>query len=122
MPTHVTITTATTTDTPVYTRLTLDGHIDETNLPELIAAATPHIGTSVTHLVLDLARLEFINSKVIGYLASLHGQLAEHDQTMIFVKANQNIYDIIELVGLTQIVPTFETEEEAVKAMRAGEA
>jgi len=104
-----------------YALITLTGQIDESNLGTLGEAADPLVGSDAKYLVLDLAGLEFINSKVIGYLAATHGKLTEAEQVMLFANANQNILDIIELVGLTQIVPTFEKLSEAEAAIDSGE-
>jgi len=104
-----------------YALVTLIGQIDENNLGALGEAVNPLIGGEARYLVCDLAGLEFINSKVIGYLAETHGKLTEADQVMLFANANQNILDIIELVGLTQIVPTFERLEQAEIAIKDGE-
>lgn len=105
----------------LYTVIALTGQIDESNLADFEKVVTPVIETTKEFLIFDLAELEFINSKVIGFLAATHAKLAELNKKMIFIKANQQILDIIELVGLTQIVPTFELEEEAIEAIKAGE-
>lgn len=122
MPTTLTTThTTKSAGAKSYTLLTLVGQIDESNLAEFEAVVAPLVVDAATYLVFDLAKLEFINSKVIGFLAGTHSQLAEKEKVMVFIKANPHIFDIIELVGLTQIVPTFETEEAAIAAIQAGD-
>ncbi len=100
-----------------YTLLLLSGQIDENNLDHLIEVVDPLIGVVERHLVFNLRELDFINSKVIGYFANTRGKLSTSKQKMIFVEANSNIFDILELVGLTQIVPTLESETHALKAL-----
>lgn len=122
MPTQIQISTATKTlGSKIIAYITLDGQIDESNLESFKNALNPLIGDDRKFILLNLAKLEFINSKVIGYLASLHSQLAEQNQRIIFVEPNQNILDILELVGLTQIMPTFETETKALTAIEQNE-
>jgi anti-anti-sigma factor len=104
-----------------YALVTLTGQIDESNLTDFGVQIDPLIGTGSQYLIFELAGLEFINSKVIGYLAAAHSKMDEFEQKMIFVNANQNIFDILELVGLTQLVPTLESEAKAVEAIQAGE-
>ena len=104
-----------------YTLIALSGQIDESNLADFEKVVNPTIEISQAFLIFDLEKLEFINSKVIGFLAATHAKLTELDKKMVFIKANQQILDIIELVGLTQIVSTFELEEEAIEAIKAGE-
>ncbi len=104
-----------------YIIVTLVGQIDETNLENLSTAVDKLIGSDAGHLVFNLRELEFINSKVIGYLAATRGQLSEGNQKMIFIEANSNIFDILELVGLTQIIPTLESEAHLIRAIAAEE-
>lgn len=104
-----------------YVLITLIGQIDESNLNDFSVAVDPLIGSDHAYLVFDLAKLDFINSKVIGYLAAAHSKLSENNQKMVFTSANQNILDILELVGLTQIVPTVENEEKAIAGIASGE-
>jgi len=118
MATQITIQTETKSDGGRdYALLRLVGQVDESNLTDFSETLDGLIGSDTQHLMLHLADLEFINSKVIGYLAATHGRLGETNQKMIFVAPNQNILDILELVGLTQIVPTHETEEDALRAL-----
>jgi anti-anti-sigma factor len=122
MPTQIQIQTeAKTVGDKKYTLITLDGQIDESNLVEFGKVIEPLVGSATPYLVFNLAKLEFINSKVIGYLAAVHGKLTETNQQMLFAAPNQNILDILELVGLTQIVPTFENEEKAIATIKQGE-
>jgi anti-anti-sigma factor len=122
MPTILTSTVSEKTLNEIsYTVITLVGQIDESNLADFEKVVNPTIEISQEFLIFDLEQLEFINSKVIGFLAATHSRLADLNKKMLFIKANQQILDIIELVGLTQIVPTFELEEEALAAIKAGE-
>ena len=65
-------------------------------------------------LILNLKGLEFASSKVIGYFASIYTTLNRTQRKIVFTDSNQTIKDILALVGLDQIIPTFPTLEEAL--------
>ena len=115
--------------TSAYVVVTLQGQIDENNLETFSKTidgltdpdpTTPPL-PGYTYMMFELSKLEFINSKVIGYIASVHGRLSEQNKYLIFINPNESMRDILELVGLTQIVPTYETEVLALKGIEDGE-
>jgi len=101
-----------------YALISLEGQIDEDNLREFDEFVDPITKSNHNYLVFSLENLEFINSKVIGYLAAMHIRLTENKKQMIFMKTNPEIFDILELVGLTQIIPVFDTETKMVEAIK----
>ncbi len=98
----------------------LSGEMDETNLPELEQAIAPLAeDATVKNVIFDFNGLEFINSKVIGYFASVYSTTKRVGHELIFANANETIMDILALVGLTEIVPNFNTLEEAINSTNA---
>jgi len=98
----------------------LAGEMDETNLEAL----KPQLDTllndpNVKFIVLDLSQLEFINSKGIGYLVSIHTHLSKDQREMILAGATEAVMDVISLVGLTTIIKYFNTIEEALAGLNA---
>jgi len=95
----------------------LNGELDETSIEGLREKLDSLMDDkSVTELILDLTNLEFINSKGIGYLVSIHTHLAKNGRSMKLAGANEAVMDVISLVGLTTIIPYFNTLEEAQNA------
>ena len=66
-------------------------------------------------LIFNLKGLEFISSKAIGYIASIHTTLNRNQRKMVLTDFNQTIKDILTLVGLDQIITTYPTFEEALQ-------
>lgn len=104
-----------------YLLIAIAGQIDESNLAELAAVADQLPESAQQFILFDIARLEFINSKVIGYLAGLHSQLDAAGKSMLFFAPNEQIRDILELVGMDTIIPLKNTETEALQAIRDGD-
>jgi len=91
----------------------LAGQFDEFSL-ELISSEIDHVvATSrIKHLFLDLKNLEFINSKAIGYLASLHWKLQDKKSHLILLSPPQNILETLDLVGILNLIFSFNSLEE----------
>lgn len=96
------------------------GQLDETNLPDFSHGLEVFISDpSVSFLLLDFVNLEFLNSKVIGYLADFHSRFVETGKRVFIYGAPDNVMDILELVGMTSLVPCFATKEEALDEIDA---
>ncbi len=94
----------------------LAGEMDETNIDTLRKELEPFLNDlGITHLVFDLSKLEFINSKGIGYLVSVHTHLSKDKRVMILASAQEAVMDVISLVGLTTIIKYFQTLDEALQ-------
>ena len=63
------------------------------------------------YLVFDLGGLTYLNSKSIGYLTDWHLKMKEKEGEIAIVNAQDNILDILNVVGLTQIVKNYESLE-----------
>jgi len=64
-----------------------------------------------------MSGLKYLNSKSIGYIADVFSNIEDNEGQMHISNCSEGVKDILELVGITTIVPTVDTEEEAVKAM-----
>lgn len=95
----------------------ISGQLDESNVDEKIKdiykifEATP----KGVNLIFDLENLDYMNSKSIGYLTDLYGKVTENGGTVAIAKAKPNITDILQVVGLTQLIKTFDSVDEAKK-------
>lgn len=92
----------------------LKGEIDESNQSELENLLNEILeDTNVLNVVFNISALEYINSGVIGIFASFHGNFAERKKSYVFSEPNDNIYSILDLVGITSVIECFDTDEEA---------
>lgn len=97
----------------------ISGQLDESNVDEEAKKVYELIEQNPTklNLILDLEELEYMNSKSIGYLTDWYGKVYENGGKVIIAKAKPNILDILEVVGLTQLIKNFPTIEEAKTGM-----
>lgn len=95
--------------------ISLVGEMDEGNINLLQNKLEPFLNDSnIETILFDLSKMEFINSKGIGYFVSIHTHLAKDNRIMILTGASEPVMDVISLVGLTMIIKYFDTLEEAL--------
>lgn len=92
------------------------GQLDESNVDEKIQEIYKIIeaNPSGLNLIFDFEGLQYMNSKSIGYLTDLYGKITETGGKVIIVQAKPNILDILQVVGLTQLIKTFATKQEGL--------
>ncbi|MBI5152336.1 anti-sigma factor antagonist [Candidatus Peregrinibacteria bacterium] len=95
--------------------VTISGQLDESNIDEKSKQIYDLINQipQNLNLILNLENLEYMNSKSIGYLTDWYGKISSANGKIVIMKAKQNIADILNVVGLTQLIPMFTTVEEA---------
>lgn len=95
------------------------GQLDETNVDEeakkvyALLEATPQ----GLNLIFDFSGLEYMNSKSIGYLTDWYSKASGAGGMVVIAGARDNILDILQVVGLTQLINTYATLEEAKLAL-----
>lgn len=94
------------------------GELDETNADKTFTSVYEQIGDfSDKNILFNLAGLKYLNSKSIWYIADVFSNLEENDGEMYISNCDEGVKDVLELVGITTIIPTVETEKEAISAM-----
>lgn len=99
---------------PIGKLLHFQGQLDESNVDAQAAVITDMVDTmdSGTFLILDFEHLDYLNSKSIGYVTYWHVKMQKKNSELIIVAVHDNIKDILAVVGLTQLVKSFETMAE----------
>lgn len=99
----------------------ISGQLDESNVDDqskniyqLIEANPKNL-----NLVFDFSELEYLNSKAIGYLTDWYGKVSAENGKIVIAGAQENIVDILNVVGLTQLITCHATLEEAKTAITA---
>ena len=90
------------------------GQLDESNVDENAKKIYDLIEkTPGLRIVFDFGELEYMNSKSIGYLTDWYGKLNAANGKVVIAAARDNIVDILQVVGLTQLIPCVATLDEA---------
>ncbi len=99
--------------------VSISGQLDESNIDEkaqeiyAVITANPQ----GLYLIFDFEKLEYMNSKSIGYLTDWFGKVTEGQGKIVMIKARPNIIDILQVIGLTQLIPMYGSLEEAKFAL-----
>ncbi len=91
------------------------GQLDESNVDEkanMIYQLIESVPKNL-NLIFDFGELEYMNSKSIGYLTDWYGKVYENGGKIVIAQTRPNILDILQVVGLTQLIKTFPTIDEA---------
>ncbi|PIR54778.1 hypothetical protein COU74_03455 [Candidatus Peregrinibacteria bacterium CG10_big_fil_rev_8_21_14_0_10_36_19] len=101
----------------------IGGQLDESNVDTKIQDIYKALESSQpgVKMIFDLENLEYMNSKSIGYLTDLYGKVTEKGGKVAISNAKPNIADILQVVGLTQLINTYETVQEAELAMNGSQ-
>jgi anti-anti-sigma factor len=99
--------------------IAISGQLDESNVDEKAQEVYAVIAQNPQNLslIFDLEKLEYMNSKSIGYLTDWYGKITSTGGKIVLVKVKQNIKDILDVVGLTQLIQAFSTLEEGKFAL-----
>ena len=100
--------------------LTLSGEFDLENVPEIERFLRRHLGPfffKTRHLVLDLARVDLIDSSFVGLVVSLVARLHEHRRELLITRPVGYVRRTLALVGLPNLVPVYESLDAALRAL-----
>jgi len=98
---------------------TVSGQLDESNIDDKAKEVYKVIDDNQGKLnfIFDFAGLDYMNSKSIGYLTDWYGKIKERNGQVVITRAKQNITDILQVVGLTQLIKIYESIDEAKQAL-----
>ena len=96
-----------------------DGQLDESNIDDNAHVIYDLIEEmkEASFIIFDFQGLTYMNSKSIGYLTDWHLKVKEKNGEIILARARENILDILNVVGLTQIITSYPTIDEAKLAV-----
>jgi len=100
--------------------LTFSGQLDESNVDDEAKKIYKVIESTPKNLFLifDFSNLGYLNSKSIGYLTDWYSRVIDTEGKMILAGLLPNVEDILNVVGLTQIMEHYATLDEAKVALK----
>ena len=94
------------------------GELDETNADKTFKSIYDQIWEfEGKNIIFNLTGLKYLNSKSIGYIADVFSNIEDTDGKMYITNCTDWVKDILELVWITTIIPTVDTEKEAIEAI-----
>jgi len=94
------------------------GELDETNADKTFTNIYKEIWDFTDKkIIFNLEWLKYLNSKSIWYIADIYSNIEESGSKMYITNCDESVKDVLELVWITTIVPTVDTQEEAIKEL-----
>ena len=102
--------------------LVLSGEFDLDTVPHIDRFLRRHLGPLYhqDHLVIDLAATTFVDSSFIAFLVRLLTDQRARRKELVLVRPAGQVRRVLALVGLPNVVPVFESVDEAVARLASG--
>ena len=98
------------------TIIEVGGEIDVYTAPRLRDKITELVGEGNYDLVIDMERVDFLDSTGLGVLVGGLKRVRAHDGSLRLVCTQERILKIFRITGLTKVFPIHSSVEEAVSA------
>jgi anti-sigma B factor antagonist len=94
--------------------LTLRGEIDVYTAPRLRQAIVDLVENGAGHIVVDMTKVEFLDSTGLGVLVEGLKRVRTHEGVMSVVATQDKILKIFDITGLNKAFPMYATVDEAL--------
>lgn len=98
------------------TVLTVGGEVDVYTAPRLRERLVELASEGRYKIVVDLEKVEFLDSTGLGVLVGGLKRLRSHDGDLLLVCTQHRILKVFEITGLTKVFSIFDSVDAAVKA------
>ncbi len=96
-----------------YAVLALQGEFDNSSCPILLEEVDSLAGAGVQHLIVDMGSVQFINSTALGAIITAQARCKGRGGDLVVDRASPFVCDIAGKLGVDQVVPMYDTEQEA---------
>ena len=93
------------------------GDLDATNVETVLEKVLNLLNDGFVYIVADFTQLRYVNSTGLGILLHFSKMAKEKNGAFKIAKINENVYEIIEIIGATSLLEIFDEVEEAVKSL-----
>jgi anti-sigma B factor antagonist len=103
-----------------HTVLEIGGEIDVYTAPRLRERLIEMVGTGEKSVVVDLGRVEFLDSTGLGVLVGAHRRLRANAGSLTLVCPHERLLKIFRITGLDSVFEIHKSIESATSGTRAG--
>jgi anti-sigma B factor antagonist len=96
--------------------LHLEGELDTYNCGQLRSTLVEHVESGSNHIIVDMTRVEYIDSTGLGSLVGGLKRVSEHGGTMRIVCKNAQILKVFEITSLNKVFPIYPNLKDALAA------
>lgn len=100
-----------------YAILTLKGEFDTFYCPALMQEVESLVEHGISHLILDMRLVKFINSTALGAVIKAHKRCRAEGGDLVISQPSPLVRDVMGKVGIDKLVTLHDSEQDAVKAI-----
>jgi len=100
--------------------LEVAGEIDVYTAPKLREKLIELVNEGSYHLVVDLEKVDFLDSTGLGVLVGGLKRMRNHDGSLELVCTQDKILKIFRITGLTKVFPIYDSVEDAIAGSGGG--
>ena len=94
------------------------GDLDATNVENVLEKVYNLLNDGDVKLVADFEKLRYVNSTGLGVLLHFNKTAKEKGGCFKIANVNENVFEIIEIIGASSLLEIFEDLDEAVESLR----
>lgn len=93
------------------------GDLDATNVESTLDQVTRLLREGFVNLVADFQQLRYVNSTGLGILLHFSKSAKEKSGCFKIANVNDNVYEIIEIIGANTLLDIYDNVEEAITSL-----
>ncbi|MDR0518249.1 MAG: STAS domain-containing protein [Fibromonadaceae bacterium] len=99
--------------------ISCEGDLDSSNAQDIIRLVqNMSEKEGLTHLIADFSKLRYINSTGLGAILRISKTLASKQGSFKIANPNENVFEVIEIVGANRLLSIYQTKEEALDSLK----
>ena len=93
------------------------GDLDATNVETVLEKICQLFNDGFINIVADFSKLRYVNSTGLGILLHFSKSAKEKNGSFKIANVNENVYEIIEIIGATSLLEIYDELDEAIKSL-----
>jgi anti-sigma B factor antagonist len=98
-----------------YTVLEIGGEVDVYTAPKLRERLIEMVNAGDRHIVVDLGRVDFLDSTGLGVLVGVHRRLRARDGSLALVCPHERLLKVFRITGLDNVFDIHASVEDATR-------
>lgn len=94
------------------------GDLDATNVETVLEKVCNLFNEGFVNLIADFKKLRYVNSTGLGILLHFSKSAKEKGGSFKIANVNENVYEIIEIIGAASLLEIYDELDEAVAALK----
>lgn len=93
------------------------GDLDATNVEAVVEKVFGLLNQGVLNIVADFGKVRYVNSTGLGILLHFSKTAKEKGGCFKIANVNENVYEIIEIIGATTLLEIYDELDEAIESL-----